>query len=261
MIDQNSQEQLDGALLDAARLLTSMVNTCDPEPVIKKLGSQVKFESQSSFDVLRGRDKVADYLRGKMKTVKDGGIPAHAEVGRTDSGDPGVIIRQEDIMRTFWVPSLDEEGKISSIFGITLTLDMVRGLGEMPGLDEDNFRHAENKRIERQRQWVKNLDGPLEFTAFVLPFQAKLEWVTKVEELAESFTNAKLRVSVHDLDSSSNDSAMIHDEAQKYDILGYPAIAVVKGGEVIRDARGSNILAEVISDLEKMGELPSSSTG
>jgi hypothetical protein len=253
MNDQKPQKQLDDFLLEAARLLATAVNTCDPEPVINRLGAEVKYETQSSFEVLSGRSEVADFLRTKMAAIKGGELPTHGEVGRIGSGEPGVIIRQEGIRRTFWLPSIDDEGKISSISGCTVAPhpDTARGLGETPGLNEKVFQDAENERIENRRSWVKSLNGPIEFIAFVLSHEDAKKWRLKLEAVAEDFLDAKYRVSVHDHRSKSRNFSA---ESQKYEIVGYPAIAVIKDGEVIRAAAGTNNLADVILDLEQMGE-------
>lgn len=251
--DRKSQKQLDDALLDAARLLATAINTCDPEPVINELGAEAKYETQSSFEVLSGRSEVADFLRTKMAAVKGGELPPHGEIGRIGSGEPGVIVRQAGIRRTFWLPSIDNEGKISSIFGCTVAPhpNTAHGLGETPGLDEESFRDAENERIKRQRARVQSLDGPIEFIAFVLSREDAKKWKEKLEDVAGNFLDAKYRVSVH---GHRSNALKLNAEAQKYEIVGYPAIAVVKGGEVIRGAAGSYDLSDVILELEQMGE-------
>ena len=145
---QKLLEKLDPDILRAARLLALAVNSSDPEPLIEKLADGVKFETQSSFEVLTGIGEVADGLRTKFAAVKNGDFPPHAEVGVISGGKSGIIIRQEEIVRTFWTPTVDEEGLISSIFGITVVPfpGTAIGLGETPGLDQDAFRCEEEKR-------------------------------------------------------------------------------------------------------------------
>jgi len=266
---KRSVEELDDAQLDAARTIAKTINTCDPEPLIERLGPQATFESQSSFDVLKGRDEVANYLREKMAAVKTGGIPAIGEVGRINfspstspKGSPGVIISQQNIVGTFWLPKLDEDGKIGSIFGCTVAPSPTSavGLGERPGLNEEKFHELEGQRIGRHREWVKGLDGPVEFIAFILFSGMAQEWQTRLELVSKCFPGSRFRISIHDLNSTDSSlKSLAHSEAQEFQILGYPAVAVVKGGQMIRSARGSNIIDQVIADLEQMGELPSTS--
>ncbi len=260
--DPNSPESLDAALLDAARVIALAINTSDPEPLINKLGARVTFESQSVFEILTGREEVANYLRNKMASVKDSGVLANAEVGRINNMnivEPGVIIRQAGVIRTFWRPRLDEEGNISSIFGYTgVPLpSTARGLGETPGLDEDDFERAESKRIDRHREWVQGLTGPIQFVAFILSSKTEQEWKTRLGKLAKRYPGSSFRVSVHDHNSpdpARRTAALT--EGRQYEIFGYPAIAVVKDGHVIREARGSTNLDRVIAELEEMGEPP-----
>lgn len=260
--DQNSPERLDAALLDAARLIALSINTSDPEPLINNLGAEVTFESQSVIAAIMGRDKVANYLRDKMAAVNDEGLPPIAEVGRIDStniGEPGVIIRQAGLIRTFWRPRLDEKGQISSIFGYTVapSPDTARGLGETPGLDEVEFERAESERIACHREWVQSLNGPIEFVAFILISQPEQEWETRLGKLASRYPGASYRISGHDLNSTDpvrRTAALT--EGRQYEIFAYPAIAVVKNGYVIRAARGSTNLDRIIAELKEMGEPP-----
>jgi hypothetical protein len=256
---QNLLKKLDPEILTAARLLALAVNTNDPEPLIEKLADQVKFETQSSFEVLTGIGEVADSLRTKFAAVKNGGLPPHAEVGVISGGMAGIIIRQEEIVRTFWTPTVDEEGLISSIFGITVAPfpGTATGLGETPGLDEDAFRREEEKRVNRHRKWVQSLEGPIEFIAFLLSGQMKLEWEIKMRGLTKKFHGSTSRCVIHDIADDTNTQG----DARRYDILGYPAIAVNKGGQVIRNARGSNEIHKVLLELENMGIHPSTVDG
>jgi hypothetical protein len=258
---QKLLEKLDPDILRAARLLALAVNSSDPEPLIEKLADGVKFETQSSFEVLTGIGEVADSLRTKFAAVKNGGHPPHAEVGVISGGKAGIIIRQEEIVRTFWTPTVDEEGLISSIFGITVAPfpGTATGLGETPGLDQDGFRREEEKRVNRHRKWVQSLDGPIEFVAFLLSGHMKLEREIMLREMTKKFHGSTSRCIVHDFDSE--DDTEIYSEARRYDILGYPAIAVNKGGQVIRKARGSNEIHKVLLELENMGIYPSSDDG
>ncbi len=260
--DLGSSKKLDADLLDAARAIALSVNTSDPEPLINILSAEVTFESQSVMEVLAGREDVAGYLRDKMASVRSSGILPNAEVGQINimnNVEPGVIIRQEGEIKVFWRPQLDEEGKISSIFGYTVAPlpSSARGLGETPGLNEDDFEHAEKNRIDRHREWVQGLPGPIKFVAFILMSKTEQEWSTKLSELVKKYPGSSFRVSVHDHNSPDLElRAETFSEGRKYEVFGYPGIAVEKNGYVIRKARGTRDIDLLIEELKKMGELP-----
>ena len=45
-------------------------NTLDPELIIAHLADDAVYESQNVLEPLRGREAIADYLRGKMATIR-----------------------------------------------------------------------------------------------------------------------------------------------------------------------------------------------
>jgi hypothetical protein len=61
-------------------------NTLDPEVIIARLAADAVYESQNVREPLRGREAIADYLRGKMATVRNHPHYAvRAELGRCAS--------------------------------------------------------------------------------------------------------------------------------------------------------------------------------
>ena len=257
--DPFSIEQLDTDLVNSARTMALAINSYDPEPLIDQLAEQIKFESQSSLEVLSGKEEVSEFLRDKLKTVEEGGLPPQAEVGIIGNDEVGVIISQENIIRTFWAIRLNEEDKIKSILAITVAPHpgSAIGFGEMPGLDIERFQREEDDRINRHREWVESLNGPIKFVGFAIFDEMKRELENCLQDLVERFPGATYTVTVHDL--GSQDDAVRNQasqDASKFDFKGYPAIGVIKDGQVIKNGGGSNTVKGVMADLEQMGEKP-----
>jgi hypothetical protein len=80
----------DQAIHDFARAW----NTLDPEPIIEHLADDAVYESQNVLEPLRGREAIADYLRGKMATLQAHPEAAvRAEVGYVgDQDGQGVML-------------------------------------------------------------------------------------------------------------------------------------------------------------------------
>ena len=69
--------------LDAAQLYLRMVNELDPEPFIARLAPAVKYTSHWVLQDLDDATRVAELLRGKVRTVRESG-------NRKQSGQLGV---------------------------------------------------------------------------------------------------------------------------------------------------------------------------
>jgi hypothetical protein len=66
-------------------------NRLEPEGFLALLASDARYASQWVFEELVGSESIADYLRGKMKTVRAHSVNGpssriQVEVGRTDQG-------------------------------------------------------------------------------------------------------------------------------------------------------------------------------
>lgn len=58
----------------AATAFARAWNRLDPEPLLALLAPDAHYASQWVFEELRSRDAIADYLRAKMKTVRNRGV-------------------------------------------------------------------------------------------------------------------------------------------------------------------------------------------
>lgn len=67
----------------AATLLADAWNRLDPERLIARLAPEVRYTSQWVLADMNDRDSVAEYLRGKMVTVRESGDIPRAALGRT----------------------------------------------------------------------------------------------------------------------------------------------------------------------------------
>jgi hypothetical protein len=65
-----------------AREFACAWNVLDPERIIAHLAEDAVYESQNVLEPLRGREAIADYLRGKMATIRaHPGATVRAELG------------------------------------------------------------------------------------------------------------------------------------------------------------------------------------
>jgi len=76
--------------LTAAAVYAEAWNRLDASELIELLGPETVYESQWVFAALEGKEAVAEYLSGKMATLRAAGDPAkvRAELGRTTRGFP-----------------------------------------------------------------------------------------------------------------------------------------------------------------------------
>jgi hypothetical protein len=65
--------EVDPGEADAARIYALSYNRLDPEVLIAALAEHAVWESQSAIRAMQGKLEIADYLRGKMKTISEGG--------------------------------------------------------------------------------------------------------------------------------------------------------------------------------------------
>ena len=69
-------------------------NRLEPDGFLALLSPEARYASQWVFEELVGNSAIADYLRGKMRTVRahsvnDPNSRVRVEIGRTDQGDGG----------------------------------------------------------------------------------------------------------------------------------------------------------------------------
>jgi hypothetical protein len=72
-------------VLTVTRLHIRCRRTLDPEPLIARLASDVKYESQEHQDPIRGRDALAEYLRERYEFLRD--IAATRDMGEWRLGE------------------------------------------------------------------------------------------------------------------------------------------------------------------------------
>jgi hypothetical protein len=91
---------------DAALAFAKAWNLLDPAVFIKLLHPDGCYESQWVFDVLKGKEAIADYLIAKMETVRNSPNTVYAELGKIsylqcqptlgEAGQDCVILAQGD---------------------------------------------------------------------------------------------------------------------------------------------------------------------
>lgn len=79
---------------DAATAYAKAWNRLDPGEFIDMLSPDVRYSSQWVLEDLHGKKALADYLRGKMATVKKSAATVYAEVAQIGTGDPCVLLAQ-----------------------------------------------------------------------------------------------------------------------------------------------------------------------
>jgi hypothetical protein len=126
--------------VDAARAYAQAFNSLDPTPLISLFSKDCVYESQFVFDVLEGKERVAEYLKGKIQTIKAGGkaCEVFAQLGTMREiypGRPCVLMAQGDCEKPVGVVLFQTEGreiKRIDMCGVLPTPDLAEGSGEYP---------------------------------------------------------------------------------------------------------------------------------
>lgn len=79
---------------DAVLAFASSWNRLDPDVFLRHLAPDARYASQWVFEELAGASAIGDYLRRKMRTVREHGVNdprsrVRVEIGRTASGGDG----------------------------------------------------------------------------------------------------------------------------------------------------------------------------
>jgi hypothetical protein len=244
------------ACMEAAGTLPVCVNTCNPEPMVAKLAEDVSFDSQNYAGPISGKSAVAEHFRDKFNAIVASRRHPVAEVGWIDGehkDQPGVIIHQAGAVRTFWSPSVHADGLIFRIFGYTLVPhpSTARGTGERPGFDDEAHRKREALRLGTLRDEFATAEGSVTFRGFALdPAMVSETLEPLLVRLLAAFPGSKSLVSVHTFNGSHEEVQGFAEEARAYDVTGYPAVAVEKGGRVFRGASESQSFGDIASFVE-----------
>lgn len=99
-------QETDALKLEACRAYARMINTLDYSCLDPWLNPELEYQSQKVLEVMRGKERYSEYIRGKIETIRNSGYLTVAEIAYTDMFDPGpcVIIAQGEEER--WVATL-----------------------------------------------------------------------------------------------------------------------------------------------------------
>ena len=237
--------------MTAARAVAYAINTGDVTLFFQLLAEDVRFETQSGFQVWQGKSDVEPYMRELCESVYASETPASADVAIADhvDGGVGVKITRDHVVRSFWSLTLDENHQIASIFGITVAPSPAeaRGLNEWPGLDRNRLLEMAAKKQQALRNILMNSGTPLRFIGialaeFQLPFVQKL-----VGQCIKRFGG---EANIHVFENENEAKQL---ELQRYSLLHFPELVVVKGEHIIRSSRKSLNFDQIERDLSELG--------
>lgn len=117
-------EVIDGLKLEACRAYARMINTLDYSCLDPWLDPDLEYQSQQVLEIMRGKERYSEYIRGKIENIRNSGYLTVAEIAYTDMFDPGpcVIIAQGEEER--WVATLLLNMKGNSIGSMTSALSL-----------------------------------------------------------------------------------------------------------------------------------------
>jgi hypothetical protein len=240
------------------------VNLLDPRFLEELLAEDVTYESQEVLEVLRGRATVADYIKGKLETVRQGGqgCLARAELAREPGGAPCVLVHQRNsacgrpgLGRPVGTVLLepDRAGKAKTIFLATIapTPGECTPTGIFPGLTAQE--------IARDRGYLgTQLDPAAASLVVILCASRDDSIVAKAEEAARYLGITSVYATTLGFGKARGAKAnperaqrLVQEACRRHE-GGCPAVLVFDGDEVVRGITGYRTAESLYAELRDL---------
>jgi len=234
-----------------------MANRLDPDEFVPLLSDFATYESQSVFDVMRGKATISEYLRNKILVTKKSGNKGlvRADVGKAPQIGDCVLIYQAksasdqeilDAPLCLMKIEPDAFGKAGTMFMYTAVPSPQSAIGEgiFPGLDDTPIQPQPDPLLHPVGDY-----GNLRFELWML--NGKLKWdleaQTIIQKVIKAFPNSGYKEYRSDDLSVEASSRLGHTGVQ-----GFPAILAYWKNDLIYRKIGCPQAHHIVAALQNI---------